>query len=129
MNVTRHYEVVFIMTPVLSDSQIKETIEKFKDVLVKNGAEVYHEEHWGLKKFATPIKGKSSGYYHLFEYKANPKTVLTFDVELRRDERIIRYLNVTLDKYGVKFNEDRRNGKFVKKEKVEKPIIEIDKDE
>jgi len=115
-----HYEVVFIMTPVLSEAQIKETTDKFKDLLIKSGAELYHEEQWGLKKLATPIKSKSSGYYQLFEYKADAKAVATLDIELRRDERVIRYLNVALDKYGVKFNEDRRNGKFAKKEKTDK---------
>ena len=46
------YETVFIMTPVLSDQQMKETVEKFKGILTAQGAEIVNEESWGLKKMA-----------------------------------------------------------------------------
>ena len=46
------YETVFIMTPVLSDQQMKETVEKFKGILVAAGAEIINEEEWGLKSMA-----------------------------------------------------------------------------
>ena len=42
-----HYETVFILTPVLSDVQMKEAVDKFKDVLVKANAEIVNEENWG----------------------------------------------------------------------------------
>ena len=69
------YETVFIMTPVLSDQQMKETVEKFKDVLVQNGAEIINEEAWGLKTLAYPIQKKSSGFYELIEFKAEPAAI------------------------------------------------------
>jgi len=111
----RHYETVFIVTPVLSDQEVEETVAKFKNWLNENGADIYHEENWGLKKLAYPIKHKTSGVYQLFEYKADPQLVEKLELEYRRDERIIRFLNVHLDKYGVEFNERRRAGAFKKK--------------
>ena len=65
-----HYETVFILNPVLSDDQIKETVKKYEDFLVSKGAKMVSKEDWGLKKLAYPIQNKKSGFYHLFEYTA-----------------------------------------------------------
>lgn len=112
------YEAVFIMTPVLTEEQVKETVGKFEQVLKENGAEIVFQNHWGLRKLAYPIQKKTSGFYHLIEFKADPTLISRFEIELKRDERIMRFLTVALDKYAVIYNESRRNGK---KEKVEAP--------
>ena len=109
------YETVFIMTPVLSDQQMKETVEKFKGILAAQGAEIVNEESWGLKKMAYPIQKKSTGFYELIEFNATPETVAKLETGYRRDERIIRYITVKLDKYAAAYAEKRRN-KFNKKE-------------
>ncbi len=119
----RHYETVFILTPVLSEEQMKDTAEKFKNILLEAGADVYHEENWGLCKLAYPINKKSTGFYHLFEFKGPENLPAKLEVEFRRDERVMRFLIVVLDKYGVEFNENRRAGKYVKKPK---PISETE---
>ena len=103
------YETVFILTPVLSDDQMKEAVEKFKDVLVQNGAEIVNEEQWGLKKLAYPIQKKSTGFYCLLEFKGEPTIVKKLDVAFRRDERVIRFLTFRLDKYAQEYAEKRRN--------------------
>ena len=69
------YETVFIMTPVLSEQQMKETVEKFKGILTAEGAEIINEENWGLKKMAYPIEKKSTGFYQLLEFKAEPHVI------------------------------------------------------
>ena len=92
------YETVFIMTPVLSDQQMKETVEKFKDVLVQNSAEIINEEAWGLKTLAYPIQKKSSGFYELIEFKAEPAAIERLEIAFRRDERVIRSLVVKQEK-------------------------------
>jgi len=109
------YETVFIMTPVLSDQQMKETVEKFKGFLTAAGAEIVNEEQWGLKSMAYPIQKKSTGFYALLEFKAEPATVAKLELAYRRDERIIRYLTVKLEKYAAEYALKRRN-KFNKKE-------------
>jgi small subunit ribosomal protein S6 len=84
------YETVFIMTPVLSDEQMKEAVKKYQDFLKEKGAEIVHEEAWGLRKLAYPIQKKSSGFYHLIEYKDNGEVIRDFEVAFKRDERILR---------------------------------------
>ena len=105
------YETVFILTPVLSDQQMKETVEKFKDVLTAEGAEIINEEEWGLKHLAYPIQKKSTGFYVLIEFKAEPTVIKKLEVAYRRDERVIRDLPTKLDKYAIQYAEKRRNRK------------------
>ncbi|MCL2683500.1 MAG: 30S ribosomal protein S6 [Bacteroidales bacterium] len=104
-----HYETVFIMTPVLSDDQMKEAVKKYQDLLKSNGAEIIHEENWGLKKLAYPIQKKASGFYYLMEFKADGKVVDALETAYRRDERMLRFLTVKLDKFAVAYSEKRRN--------------------
>ena len=103
-----HYETVFILTPVLSDEQMKETVAKFRKALEDSGAEILNEEAWGLKKMAYPIQKKSTGFYCLLEFKAEPSIVDKLEVQYRRDERVIRFLTVKLDKYAAEYAEKRR---------------------
>lgn len=109
------YETVFIMTPVLSDQQMKETVEKFKGILTGAGAEIINEEEWGLKTMAYPIQKKSTGFYELIEFKAEPSVIAKLEVAFRRDERVIRFLTVKNEKFAAEYAEKRRN-KFNKKE-------------
>jgi small subunit ribosomal protein S6 len=102
------YETVFILNPVLSEEQIKETVQKFEDFLVSRGAKMISKENWGLKKLAYPIQHKKSGFYHMFEYNLEGDPVNDLEVEFRRDERIMRYLTVKLDKHAIAWAEKRR---------------------
>ena len=111
------YETVFILTPVLSDEQMKETVAKFKKLLTDNGAEILNEEAWGLKKMAYAIQKKSTGFYCLIEIKAEPTIVNTLEIGYRRDEKVIRFMTVKLDKYAVQYAEKRR-AKLGKKEEA-----------
>ena len=111
------YETVFILTPVLSDEQMKETAAKFKKVLTDKGAEIINEEAWGLKKMAYAIQKKSTGFYCLVEFKAEPEVIKTLETAYRRDEKVIRFQTVKLDKYAVEYAEKRR-AKLGKKEEA-----------
>ena len=111
INIMNQYETVFILTPVLSDVQMKEAVEKFKGILTKNGAEIINEELWGLKKLAYPIEKKSTGFYVLVEFKAEPTVIKTLEVNYRRDERVIRYITIKNEKYAAQYAEKRRNKK------------------
>lgn len=110
------YETVFISTPVLSDVQIKEAVSKFKDIITENGGEIVNEEDWGLRKLAYPIQKKSTGFYHLFEFKAEPSLIEKLELQYRRDERIIRFLTFKQDKYAAEYAEKRRNKSKTEKE-------------
>ncbi len=107
----KHYETVFIITPVLSEEQIKETVEKYKIFLSKKQAEMVYTDNWGLRKLAYPIRKMSNGIYCLFEYKADGKTVAELEVQFKRDEKVLRFLTVALDKHAIAYNEKKRKEK------------------
>ena len=114
----KQYETVFILTPVLSEDQVKETVNKFKKFLGEKGAELIYEEDWGMRKLAYPIQKKSSGFYHLIEFKGPAELINDLEIQYRRDERIIRFLTVSLDKHAIAYNEKKRNLK-----KTDKKVI------
>jgi len=103
-----HYETVFILNPVLSDTQIAETVKKFEDLIKKNGGKMVSKENWGLKKLAYAIQHKKSGFYHLFEFTAPGEAINPYEQEFRRDERVMRFLTVKLDKHAIEWAEKRR---------------------
>ncbi len=104
----KNYETVFILNPVLSEQQIKETVSKFEDFLTSHGSEMVSKEDWGLKKLAYEIQHKKSGFYHLFEFKAPENVVQVLETEFKRDERVMRFLTVSLDKHAVAWAQKRR---------------------
>ena len=104
-----HYETVFILTPVLSDAQMKEAEEKFSKVLTDNGATIVNTEEWGLRKLAYPIQKKSTGFYCLVEFNGEPTIVKKLETAFRRDERVIRFLTFRQDKYAAEYAAKRRS--------------------
>ncbi|MFZ4263677.1 30S ribosomal protein S6 [Sphingobacterium sp. HJSM2_6] len=111
----QQYESVIILTPLLSEDAAKEAIAKFKDILVEGGAEIIAEDNWGLKKLAYPIQKKTTGFYHLTEFKAPGELIKKLEVEYKRDERVMRFLTISLDKHAVAYSEKKRSGAFNKK--------------
>jgi small subunit ribosomal protein S6 len=116
----KNYETVFILNPVLSEDQMKDTVEKFVKVLKKGNAEILNVEHWGLKKLTYPIQHKSTGFYNLLEFAAEPTLIDTLETEYRRDESVMRFLTTVLDKHATTYNERRRKGEFRKDKKSRK---------
>ncbi len=110
-----HYETVFIATPVSSENQMKEAVQKFKKIITENGGELVHDENWGLKKLAYPIKKKSTGFYYLIEFRGPGDIVEKLELQYRRDERIIRYLTFRMDKYAVEYANKKRKQKEAEK--------------
>ncbi|MDH6308279.1 small subunit ribosomal protein S6 [Dysgonomonas sp. PFB1-18] len=113
-----NYETVFILTPVLSDVQMKEAVEKFKTILTNEGAKIVNEENWGLRKLAYPIQKKSTGFYAMLEFEADPAVIAKLEINFRRDERVIRFLTFRQDKFAHEYALKRRNLKSSKKEEV-----------
>ena len=109
-----HYETVFILTPVLSDVQMKEAVEKFTTFLSQNGAQIVNVENWGLRKLAYPIQKKSTGFYSLIEFDAEPTLIKKLETAFRRDEKVIRFLTFFLDKYAAEYAAKRRSLKGAK---------------
>ena len=118
------YETVFIATPVLSEAQMKEAVAKYTQLIRENGGEVVYEEDWGLRQLAYPIQHKTTCFYYLIEFKADSQFVATLETQYHRDERIIRFLTVALDKDAVAYAEKRRANKAAKAAAAEAPKTE-----
>ena len=103
------YETVFIMNPVLSDSQVKETVQKFTKYIKEKKGVITNEESWGLKKLKYPIQNKKTGFYYLIEFQSKGDIINDFEIELKRDERIIRWQTIRLDKFALEYAERRKN--------------------
>ena len=111
-----NYETVFIVTPVLSDAQLKEVVDKFRGTITENGGQIVSEEDWGLRKLAYPIQKKPTGFYYLLQFTGEGSIVNQLETQYRRDERVIRFLTFKMDKYAVEYAEKRRNQNAGKKE-------------
>ena len=119
------YETVFILTPVLSDAQMKEAVDKFKKVLTDAESTIVNEENWGLRKLAYPIQKKTTGFYNLLEFEADPTVVAKLETAFRRDEKVSRFLTFRLDKYAAEYAVKRRNLRKAAAEKAtEEPATE-----
>ena len=106
------YESVVVLTPVMTEDQVKETIGKYRSYLEKAGATIVHLENWGLTKMAYQIQKKGTAYYSVIEYKAPTELIAKFELQLRRDESVLRYLTIALDKHAIAYNQRRRNGEL-----------------
>lgn len=115
----QQYETVIILTPLLSEEIVKEALDKFRTYMTENGAEIVHEDNWGLKKLAYPIEKKSTGFFHLTQYKAPGDLINKLELQFKRDERVMRFLTIALDKHALAYNEKKRSGAFNKKTKKE----------
>ena len=104
----QQYETVIILTPLLSEEAAKEAIAKFTKLLKDNGAEIIQEDNWGLKKLAYPIQKKTTGYYHLTEFKAPGEFINKLEVEFKRDERVMRFLTTRMDRDHLAYSINRR---------------------
>lgn len=107
LNNMNQYESVFILNPVLSESQIEEAVQKYVKLIKDQKGTISNQENWGLKKLAYPIENKKSGFYHLFQFSSANELVKAIELEFRRDERVMRYLTVKLDKHALAWAEKR----------------------
>ena len=119
-----NYETVIIFSPLLAEEDVKREISRYTKIVTDNGATIVEERNWGLRQLAYPIKGKSNGIYYIMEFSGPSTLVTRLEIEYKRDENILRFLTVKLDKYGMDYNDRRRKGLVGKKKetKEETPV-------
>jgi small subunit ribosomal protein S6 len=116
----RHYEVTFIVDPTLSSDEVNATAKKYADMLTGAGYSIVHTDEIGLRQLAYEIKKRHSGLYFCIEFAgADGQIINKLELTLRRDDKILRFLTVALDKYGVQYNQDKRDGKIGKRKAAE----------
>lgn len=119
----RHFEVSFIVDPVLSGDEVQSTAKAYCDMLSAEGAKIVHIDEMGLRQLAYPLNKRNTGLYYCVEFATeSPTMIAKVELAMKRDDRILRFLTVKLDKYGIKYNEDKRAGKIGRKNRKEKPV-------
>lgn len=104
------YELMVIFTPVLAEEEYKAAQQKFTDIITTNGGSIVHSDAMGLRSLAYPIAKKTTGLYWLIEYQAPTNVNVKLEIQMGRDESIMRQMITRLDKYAVEYNDRRRNG-------------------
>jgi small subunit ribosomal protein S6 len=121
----RNYEVTFIVDPVLSGDEIKGAAQTYVDMLQSENCKIVHVDEMGLRQLAYPINRRNSGVYYCVEFEVETGEIIgKLELAMQRDERIIRFLTAKLDKYGVKYNADKRAGLIGKKKKKDEEARE-----
>lgn len=105
--IVKHYETIIIFTPVLSESQINETYNEYKNYLKKKNVKIIKVEKWGIKELSYKIKKKNNGYFILFEYKTKVNFLKKINKKMINDERIIRFLTVKMNKYAIEYSKKK----------------------
>ena len=75
------------------------------DFLTAKGGSITSTENWGLKKLAYPIQNKKSAFYYLIEFTVDAEAIDAMEAAFRRDERVMRFLTVKLDKHALAWAE------------------------
>lgn len=112
-NNLQDYELMAIFTPVLSDDDYKNAQKKFTDFITAEGGEIVNQNAWGLRSLAYPIAKKTTGLYYVLEFKAPATTNAKLEIQMNRDETIMRHMITRLDKYAVIYNGRKRNKNLV----------------
>ncbi len=87
---------------------MKEAVAKYAGLITDNGGKIVYQEEWGMKKLAYPIQKKTTGFYALIEFQAEPEFIAKFETQFKRDERILRFQTVSMDKHAIAYAERRR---------------------
>ena len=108
-NKLQSYELMVIFTPVLSEEDYKTAQKKYSDFIKDNGGQIVHQDAWGLRSLAYPIQKKTTGLYFVLEYEAPTNTNAALEIQMNRDETIIRHMVTRLDKFSTAYNTRKRN--------------------
>jgi small subunit ribosomal protein S6 len=120
----RHYELTFIVDPVLSGDEVKATAQKYADMITNEGATITATDEMGLRQLAYEINKRTSGVYYCIEFAGEEVLFIPkLELAMVRDENVLRFLTITLDKFGVKYNDDKRKGLIGKKKKEVAPTV------
>ena len=108
-NTLQDYELMVIFTPVLSEEDYKNAQKKITDFIANAKGVIGVQNPWGLKSLAYPIAKKTTGLYYVLEYQAYNDTNAKLEVQMNRDETVMRHMITRLDKYAVIYNNRKRN--------------------
>lgn len=93
----RRYDTTFIIDGNLPEAERHTLIEKLAGSLKRHGAEIEQIVRWGMRSLAYAMNKRTHGYYVILYYRAEPKTIASFERDLRLNENILRYMTLLFD--------------------------------
>ncbi len=92
------YETMFVVDPEVVDETLEKTLDKFKNIISKDGGEIIKVEDRGLRNLAYRINKKPKGHYFLFYFISEGSLVQELERNMRLDESIMRFIVIKSDK-------------------------------
>ena len=86
----RAYEVMVILEPSLEERTIEPSLDKYLNVIRKDGGNVESVDVWGRRRLAYEIAKNAEGIYAVISLAADPATVKEFDRQLNLNESVLR---------------------------------------
>ena len=86
------YEVMYVIDAALEDSARVELINRFSELVTKNGGEVERVDEWGKRRLAYSINYKTEGYYVLMYIKAPADLPREIERNMQISDNVLRYL-------------------------------------
>ncbi len=102
------YEFTYIITPVLSDEQIKDTVKRVNKLIESNDGKVIDIDEWGSRRLAYQINKKRNGYYVNLYFEAPGESIPRLARSIEIDDNILRYLTLRMDKKMIQHYELRK---------------------
>lgn len=93
-----YYEDIVILDAALDDAAAEETVQRIKDVIVKQGGEILKTENWGRRKLAYELNKHQKGNYVLLLFKAPPSTITELETLSKVVDSIIKFMVVKITK-------------------------------
>ena len=90
----RDYELVLVLNPEVDETGVAAVVERVHSFITERGGAITHQESWGNKRLAYPIKRAQQGNYMLTQFTSDPRAARELEASLRGAGEVIRYLLV-----------------------------------
>lgn len=95
--VTRSYELLFIVSPELTEESLEALLNRVQNYLLEAGAAIAEFRSWGMRRLAYPIKGFREGRYYLARFAIPTSAIKEFERRLLLVDGVIRELIILME--------------------------------
>lgn len=92
----RHYESIFILSPSISETVVKDILERTNRILSEHKAISLRQDDWAKRRMAYMIDKHAMGHYFYFRYVGTQEAVVAFERSLKLDANVLRFMTVKL---------------------------------
>ncbi|MBT5066998.1 MAG: 30S ribosomal protein S6 [Halieaceae bacterium] len=92
----RHYEIIFMVHPDQSE-QVPGMIERYSNVITKDGGQMHRLEDWGRRQLAYHINKIHKAHYVMMNVEATNEAMEELTTTFRYNDAVIRNLVIRRD--------------------------------